>query len=351
MKGFSRRNQSIFALSFKNYFTKKPLNVTITGACGNLGYAAAFRIAAGDMLGPDQPVNLNLVDIHEVESKLKGVKLEIDDCSFPLVNKINICTELSIGFKDCDYALLIGIKNTISSGERRDGLRLNAPILMDDGKAINDNANPNCKVLVLGNPVNTNCLLAMAYAPRLKRENFHSMSRLDHNRAVRQVAELFKVNPLEVEQVAVWGNHDETMFADLQFAKVKGESIFTKVNQDFLKTEFPSIVANRWKEVLRLRGLTSCASASNAGIDHVRDWHFGTEGKWVSSGIYSEGTHYDIPKGIIFSVPTTMKNGHTSIVSGLKLCDLTKEKIKITAKSLIEEREMIDKYLPGDFKI
>lgn len=219
------------------------------------------------------------------------------------------------------------------------------------GKSLNDNANPNCKVLVLGNPVNTNCLLAIAHAPRLKRENFHAMSRLDHNRAVRQVAQLFNVNPMEVEQVAVWGNHDVTMFADLQFAKVKGEPIFNKVNQEFLKTEFQGIVANRWKEVLHYRGLTSCASASNAGIDHVRDWHFGSEGKWVSMGIYTDGTYYDIPRGLICSVPCTTENVEVKIVKNLKLCELTQEKMKITTKSLVEEREMIDKYLPGNYRI
>ena len=350
MFGIKSYSNAIKTISAKKYFSfsysKPPINVSITGACGNIGYAIAFRVAGGDMFGNDQPVNLKLIEIPECENKLKGIKLELDDCSFPLLNSVTPTTSLSEGFKDCDYAILIGIKATVKSGERVDGLTQNASILVDDGKALNDNANKDCKVLVLANPANTNCLLAMSAAPRLKKENFHAITRLDHNRALKRLSQQFNCHTNDISNLCIWGNHDATMFADLTYATVNGELIKDKVTDLFVKNEFPFFVANRWKEILYYRGLTSCASAANAAIDHAHDWYSGTKGKWISKGVYQTGKYYNIPEGIIFSMPCIVdENGVVKVVDNLELNDYQREKLRITAESLLYERRVVEKYL------
>lgn len=331
---------------FSSIYSKKPINVSITGACGNIGYSLAFRIAGGDLFGPDQPVNLNLIDISQCENKLFGVKLELDDCAFPLLNHVTTTTSLTKGFKDCEYAFLIGVKSTVSAGERVDGLTLNAPILIDDGKALNDNANPDCKVIVVANPANTNCLIAMTAAPRLKKENFFAVTRLDHNRSIRKLSFDQKCHLSEIDRVIVWGNHDSTMFADLTFATINNQPIYDKLEEGYVHNEFPFFIANRWKEILFFRGLTSCASAGNAALDHAKDLYFGTNGRWISQGVYQTGKYYGIPEGIIFSLPCIINHkGETEIITDLKLNDFQKEKIKITTESLLFERKSVEKYL------
>lgn len=335
-----------FFKEFSVSYTKKPLNISITGGAGNIGYAIAFRVASGGTFGYDQPVNISLIDIKECEFKLKGIKCELDDCSFPLLNEIKTTTSLSEGFKDCDYAFLIGIKSTISTGERVDGLALNAPILVDDGTALNENASADCKVIVVANPANTNCLIAMSNAPRLKKENFHALSRLDHNRALKKLSQHFKCHPSDIDNICVWGNHDSTMFADLTYTTYNGTKVTDLLSEQYVKYEFPYYVANRWKEIIYLRGLTSCASAASAALDHAHDIYFGSNNKWISKGVYQTGKYYDIPKGIIFSMPCIIDDkSNIKIVSDLKLNDFQKEKLRITTESLLYERRAIEKYL------
>lgn len=323
----------------------KPLNVAITGASGNIGYAISFKIASGFMLGNDQPVNLNLIDIPQVQKKLEGIKYEIEDCAFPLVNEINYTDNLSQGFKDCDIAIIIGIKNTVKGGERVDGLKENASVMVDNGKALNDNANSSCRVLTIANPCNTNTLIMSANAPRLSKYNFHAISRLDHNRAIRQVAIKLNCHIKDLDRIVVWGNHDATMYTDLSYATLHGESIIHRLPKDFVEDQLPNKVAIRWKEILNCRGVTSCASAANATIDHIRDWFLGTNGKWVSKGVYSNGKAYAIPEGIYCSMPVVCESGLADIVDGLELCEKTREKLDITCKSLLYERSIIEKYL------
>ena len=329
----------------KKFGNKKPMNVSITGATGNIGYAIAFRIAHGDMLGQDQPVNLKLVDIPEAENKMIGMKYELEDCSFPALNEITTHTSLSSGFKDADVAMLIGIKQTVSGGERADGLLNNAEIMRNNGKAINENADRDVKVLIVGNPVNTNCLIAMKAAPNLKPQNFHSMSRLDHNRTVHKLADIFKVHYSLIEKVFIWGNHDATMYPELEYGYVNSQKITEVLDRDFIRNEFVDIISTRWKEIIQYRCLTSCASAANSAIDHVRDWHLGTK-EWVSKGIYSDGSLYGVPKDIMFSFPVTVNSASKVMpVKDLVLNDYTKEKIRITTESLLEERRIVEKYL------
>ncbi len=339
-------SKSLTKKFFSFSYSKKPLNISITGGAGNIGYAIAFRIASGETFGHEQPVNISLVDIPDCEFKLKGIKCELDDCSFPLVNEIKTTTSLSEGFKDCDYAFLIGIKSTISTGERVDGLAVNAPILVDDGTALNENASADCKVIVVANPVNTNCLIAMSNAPRLKKENFHALSRLDHNRAVKRLAQQLQCHVSEINKVCIWGNHDSSMFADLTYSTYNENKVTDLLPEQFVKYELPFYVANRWKEILYLRGLTSCASAANAAIDHAHDLFVGTGNRWVSKAIYQEGKYYNIPKGIVFSMPCTIDtNSKVNVVSDLILNDFQKEKLKVTTDGLLFERRAIEKYL------
>lgn len=326
-------------------FQKKPVTVSITGASGNIGYAIAFRIAAGDMLGADQPINLKLIDIPASENRMIGVKLELEDCSFPVLNSVTTHTSVSTGFKDADFAMIIGIANTVKGGERVDGLKANAKIMVENGKAINENASRNIKVLTVGNPVNTNCLIMAHNAPNIPKENFNAMSRLDHNRAIHKLADMFKVHVSKVEQVFIWGNHDATMYPELEYGTIDGKRIKELVSEEFLHKEFVDFVSQRWKEIIAYRCLTSCASAANSAIDHVRDWNSGTN-RWISMGVYTDGTQYGIPKDLYFSLPcTTSKGGQINVNDNLKLNEFTKEKLRLTIESLVNEKKMVESFL------
>lgn len=327
-----------------NITMKKPVTVSVTGASGNIGYAIAFRIAAGDMLGPDQPIDLKLIDIPLSADKLKGIQLELEDCSFPTLNSITCHTNLASGFHEADIALIIGIANTVKGGERVDGLKNNAEIMIQNARALSENAHKHCKTLVVGNPVNTNCLIMAHNAPNLKFENFNALSRLDHNRAVHKLADHFKVHVSKINKVFVWGNHDATMYPELEYGTVNNERIKDKLTEKFMYEEFPQFLAQRWKEIITYRCLTSCASAANSAIDHMRNWCNGTS-KWVSKAVYSDGSYYNAAEGVYFSFPVVVENGEVRVIRDLELNERTKEKIKITSESLLSERKVIEEFL------
>jgi len=323
---------------------KDPVTVSVTGGTGNIAYSLAFRIASGELLGKDQPVILNLIDIPEMESRLVGVKMELEDCAFPLLAKTNTTSKLSEGFKDVDIAFLVGSKPRTKGMERGDLLKQNGKIFVEQGKALSDHAKRSVKVLVVGNPANTNCLIAMKNAPSLKPENFTAMTRLDHNRAEAQLA--IKTNtPVQgLNKVAIWGNHSSTMYADLANATVNGKKAIDIVGKEWYEKTFIPLVAKRGADIIAARGASSAASAANAAIDHVRDWVAGSE-DWVSMAIPTDGKLYDIPKDIIFSFPCTTDQGQYKVVTGLKFDEFGKQKIKITTDELISERAEVEHLL------
>lgn len=334
----------IFNQSYKNFTSKTPKVVSITGSSGNIGYAMAFRVASGEMLGKDQPVILNLVDIPEMEPKLLGVKMELEDCAFPLLHKINTTSNLSQGFKDADCVMLVGSRPRTKGMERSDLLKLNGKIFVDTGKAINDNVKRTCKILVVGNPANTNCLIAMKNAPSLSPFNFNAMTRLDHNRALALLAS--KTNsPLgSIENLVIWGNHSSTMYADIDFTKVGGKDALSLVGKEWYEKTFIPQVAQRGAAIIAARGASSAASAANAAIDHMRDWVLGSK-KWVSMAIPSNGSLYGVPKDLIYSFPCTVENGNVKVVEGLKISDFSRNKMDLTAKELLEERKEVENML------
>ncbi len=325
---------------------KQPVRVAVTGAAGQIGYALLFRIASGAMLGNDQPVILQLLDITPAMDALEGVKMELDDCAFPLLQDV-ICTDdPNVGFKDADYALLVGARPRGPGMERKDLLEANAAIFSTQGKALNDNASKDVKVLVVGNPANTNALIAQRNAPDLDPRNFTAMTRLDQNRALTQVAQKTGVAVTEVSQMTIWGNHSATQYPDLYNAKVSGESAMDKVDQDWFENDFIPTVQQRGAAIIKARGASSAASAANAAIDHMRDWALGSkDGDHVSMGVYSDGS-YGVEEGLIYSFPCVCKNGDWSIVQGQDLNDFSKEKLKATEKELQEERDAVKHLLP-----
>jgi malate dehydrogenase len=320
------------------------MTVAITGGCGNISYSLAFRVANGDLLGRDQPVIINLVDIPEMENKLKGVKMELDDCAFPLLVKTNTTSKLADGFKDIDVALMVGSKPRTQGMERGDLLKQNGKIFVEQGKALGDHAKRSVKVLVVGNPANTNCLIAMKNAHGLKPENFNAMTRLDHNRALSQLALKAGVPIQALSKVAIWGNHSSTMYADLNNTTINGKKALDVVNRDWYEKEFIPSVAQRGAEIIKARGASSAASAANAAIDHVRDWVLG-HNDWVSMSIPTDGKLYDIPKDLIFSFPCTTSNGNYKVVDGLKLDQFSLDRIKKTTDELISERNEVEHLL------
>lgn len=325
-------------------FSKKPLTVSLTGSSGNIGYAMAFRIASGELLGKDQPVILNLIDIPDMESKLKGVKMELEDCAFPLLHKINTTSNLSTGFKDTDFALLVGSRPRSKGMERGDLLKINGKIFVETGKALNDNAKRTCKTLVVGNPANTNCLIAMKHAKNIPSENFHAMTRLDHNRALASLALKSGVHIDDINQLIIWGNHSSTMYADLHHTTIKGKNALDLVPKEWYENTFIKEVAQRGAAVIEARGASSAASAGNAAIDHVHDWFLGSK-KWISMSIPTDGHTYDIPKDIIFSFPCLVENGKVNVIKNLKLNEFSLKKIKATADELLSERHEIENLL------
>jgi malate dehydrogenase len=319
---------------------KKPVRVAVTGAAGQIGYALLFRIASGEMLGKDQPVILQLLEIpdEKAQKALKGVMMELEDCAFPLLAGMEAHSDPMTAFKDTDYALLVGARPRGPGMERKDLLAANAAIFTVQGKALNAVASRNVKVLVVGNPANTNAYIAMKSAPDLPAKNFTAMLRLDHNRALSQLAAKTGKPVASIKKMAVWGNHSPTMYADYRFATIDGHSVKAMINdQAWNKDTFLPTVGKRGAAIIEARGLSSAASAANAAIDHMRDWALGTQGEWVTMGIPSDGS-YGIPKEVMFGYPVTCANGEYSIVQGLEIDDFSKERVAITLKELEEER-------------
>jgi malate dehydrogenase len=320
--------------------SKKPVRVAVTGAAGQIGYALLFRIASGEMLGKDQPVILQLLEIPDEKAQkgLKGVMMELEDCAFPLLAGMEAHSDPMTAFKDTDYALLVGARPRGPGMERADLLAANAQIFTAQGKALDKVASRNVKVLVVGNPANTNAYIAMKSAPSLPRENFTAMLRLDHNRAASQIAAKTGVKVGDIEKLAVWGNHSPTMYADYRFATAGGKSIKDMINDQVWNADvFLPTVGKRGAAIFVARGLSSAASAANAAIDHMRDWALGTHGKWVTMGIPSNGD-YGIPKDVMFGFPVTTANGKYEVVKGLEIDAFSQERINKTLKELQDEQ-------------
>ena len=320
---------------------KPPVRVAVTGAAGQIGYALLFRIAAGEMLGKDQPVVLQMLEIpdEKVQKALKGVMMELDDCAFPLLAGMTAHGDPMTAFKDADYALLVGSRPRTQGMERKDLLAVNGQIFTAQGKALNAVASRNVKVLVVGNPANTNAWIAMKSAPDLPKKNFTAMLRLDHNRAASQLAAKTGKPVAKIEKLAVWGNHSPTMYADYRFATIDGQSVKSMIGDDaWNKDTFLPTVGKRGAAILEARGLSSAASAANAAIDHVRDWALGSNGKWVTMGVPSDG-QYGIPKDTMFGFPVTTANGEYQVVDGLPIDEFSRERINLTLKELQEEQD------------
>lgn len=320
---------------------KAPVRVTVTGAAGQIGYALLFRIASGAMLGDDQPVILQLLDITPAMEALEGVRMELDDCAFPLLAGVVCTDDPTVGFKDTDYALLVGARPRGPGMERKDLLEANAAIFSVQGKALNDHASRNVKVLVVGNPANTNALIAQRNAPDLDPRNFTAMTRLDHNRAMTQIAQKTGTSVNDVTQMTIWGNHSATQYPDLFNAQVKGQAAIELIDQDWYENDFIPTVQQRGAAIIKARGASSAASAANAAIDHMRSWALGTEGDdWVSMGVYSDGS-YGIAEGLVYSFPCRCANGDWTIVQGVEVGEFSRSKMDATAQELTEERDAV----------
>jgi len=319
-----------------------PVNVTVTGAAGQIGYALLFRIAAGEMLGPDTPVRLRLLEIPDAVKAAEGTAMELDDCAFPLLDGIDIHDDPKAAFDGANVGLLVGARPRGPGMERSDLLEANGGIFKPQGEAINAGAAEDIKVLVVGNPANTNALIAMSNAPDVPNERFTAMVRLDHNRAMAQLAAKTGIAVSDITNMTIWGNHSTTQYPDLVNAKVKGSSAWDAVGDEaWIADEFIPTVAKRGAAIIDARGASSAASAANAAIDHVHDWVLGTpDGDWVSMGIPADGS-YDVAEGIISGYPCTCANGQYSIVEGLEITDFSRERIDATAAELREERDAV----------
>lgn len=324
---------------------KAPVRVAITGAAGQISYSLLFRIAAGEMLGTDQPVILQLLEITPALEALKGTVMEIEDCAFPLVAGIVQTDDPEVAFKDADYCLLVGARPRGPGMERKDLLEANAQIFSVQGAAINKVASRDVKVLVVGNPANTNALIAYRNAPDLSPGQFTAMTRLDHNRAISQLAARTGKHSTDVEGVIIWGNHSATQYPDIHHCKVAGTAATDLVEQSWVVDDFIPTVQQRGAAIIKSRGASSAASAANAAIEHMRDWALGTDGKIVSMGIHSDGS-YGIDEGLIYSFPVTCANGQYSIVQGLDINDFSRELMTRTATELKEERDAVADLLP-----
>ena len=322
---------------------KTPVRVAVTGAAGQIGYALLFRIASGEMLGKDQPVILQLLElpIDKAQAALKGVMMELEDCAFPLLAGMVGTDDPEVAFKDVDVALLVGARPRGPGMERKDLLLENAKIFTAQGAALNKVASRNVKVLVVGNPANTKAYIAMKSAPDLPAKNFTAMLRLDHNRALSQLANKAGVAVGQIEKLVVWGNHSPTMYPDYRFATVNGQSLKDRINDaEWNANVFIPTVGKRGAAIIEARGLSSAASAANAAIDHVRDWLLGSNGKWVTMGIPSDGS-YGIPEGVMYGFPVTTQNGEYSIVRDLPIDDFSRERMNRTLAELEEERSAV----------
>jgi malate dehydrogenase len=322
--------------------SKLPIRVAVTGAAGQIGYSLLFRIASGEMLGKDQPVILQMLEIpdEKAQKALKGVMMELDDCAFPLLHGMVPASDPMVAFKDVAVALLVGARPRGPGMERKDLLEANGRIFGPQGKALDRVASRNVKVLVVGNPANTNCLIAMKNAPSLKPMQFTAMMRLDHNRAISQVSQKIKAEVSKIRKMTVWGNHSATQYPDVFQAEAEGKKVWPMINdQAWLEQAFIPTVQKRGAAIIDARGLSSAASAANAAIDHVRDWLSGSrEGDWITMGVPSDGS-YGIPEGVIFGYPVTCRGGEYQIVKGIELSDFSRKRVDATLKELHEERD------------
>jgi malate dehydrogenase len=324
---------------------KQPLNVAITGAAGQIGYALAFRVASGAMLGADQPINLHLLEITPALPTLQGVVMELNDCAFPTLNKVVATDDARVAFKDCHAALLVGARPRGPGMERKDLLLANAQIFSAQGKALNDVAARDVRVLVVGNPANTNALIAMRNAPSLKPQSFTAMTRLDHNRALSQLAEKTGNHVNDIQKMIIWGNHSATQYPDINHCFVKGQPARSLVDAEWIEKTFIPTVQQRGAAIIKARGASSAASAGSAAIDHIRDWFRGsTQGDWVSMGIPSDGS-YGIPEGVIYSYPVVCRGGHYEIVQGLAIDEGSRKRMDATHQELLEERDGVKELL------
>ena len=325
---------------------KQPVRVAVTGAAGQISYSLLFSIASGRMLGADQPVILQLLEIPPAMEALHGVVMELDDCAFPLVQEVIATDNPDVAFKDAECVLLVGSRPRGPGMERKDLLEANAAIFSVQGKSRNDNAAKNVRVLVVGNPANTNCLIAQRNAPDIDPRQFTAMTRLDHNRAMSQLAQKTGKHVNDVKGLAIWGNHSATQYPDIAHATVAGEAASGLVDQAWVEGEFITTVQQRGAAIIKARGLSSAASAANAAVEHMRDWVAGTNGEVVSMGIYSDGS-YGITERLIYSFPCVCENGDWKIVQDLEISDFSREKMSSTEKELIEERDAVQDLLPS----
>jgi malate dehydrogenase len=327
--------------------SKAPVRVAVTGAAGQIGYSLLFRIASGEMLGKDQPVYLQLLEIpdEKAQKALKGVMMELDDCAFPLLAGMESHSDPAAAFKDTEIALLVGARPRGPGMERKDLLTANAQIFTAQGKALDKAASRNVKVLVVGNPANTNSYIAMKSAPSLPKGNFTAMMRLDHNRALSQLAAKTGKPVASIEKMVVWGNHSPTMYPDIRFATIGGQPAQPMVDQAWYRDTYMPTVGKRGAAIIEARGLSSAASAANAAIDHIRDWVLGTNGRWVTMGVPSDGS-YGVPEEIIYGVPCTCAGGKYEVVKGLAIDEFSRGKMDNTLKEILEERDGV-KHLLG----
>jgi malate dehydrogenase len=327
---------------------KRPMRVAVTGAAGQIGYSLLFRIASGEMLGKDQPVILQLLEIpdEKAQKALKGVIMELDDCAFPLLERVVPTADPKVAFKDVDVALLVGARPRGPGMERKDLLEANGKIFGPQGQALSEGASRDVKVLVVGNPANTNCLIAMKNAPQLKPSNFTAMMRLDHNRSLSQIAQKLGKPVSAVSKMIVWGNHSATQYPDIFQAEVEGKKVWPMINDmNWLEKEFIPTIQQRGAAIIQARGLSSAASAASAAMDHVRNWISGTPaGDWVSMGVPADGS-YGIPEGVIYGYPATCRDGRYQIVQGLEISEFSKARMQASLKELQEERDAIKQLL------
>ncbi len=321
---------------------KEPVRVAVTGAAGQIGYALLFRIASGEMLGKDQPVILQLLEITPALDALQGVVMELKDCAFPLLQDVVTTDDANVAFKDVSYALLVGARPRGPGMERKDLLEANGAIFGPQGKALNDHAKRDVKVLVVGNPANTNALIAQQNAPDLDPKCFTAMVRLDHNRAMSQLAEKTGTHSTDIKKMIIWGNHSSTQYPDIHHATVGGDDAMSKVDQDWYENTFIPEVQQRGAAIIKARGASSAASAASAAIDHMRSWALGTdEGDWVSMGIPADGS-YGIEPGVIYGYPVTCKDGKYEIVQGLEINEFSRARMDATDAELREERQGVE---------
>jgi malate dehydrogenase len=340
------QTNQIYYPILRRYIVTSPVRVTVTGAAGQISYSLLFRIASGEMLGPNQPVILQMLEITPALEALKGVAMELEDCAFPLLAGMVCTDDAAVAFKDSDYALLVGARPRGPGMERKDLLEANAAIFSAQGKALNDNASKDIKVLVVGNPANTNSLIAQRNAPDINPRQFTAMTRLDHNRAMSQIANKTGTTINDVTHMTIWGNHSATQYPDLHEAKINGQPAIDMVDQAWYEADFIPTVQQRGAAIIAARGASSAASAANAAIAHMRSWALGTaEGDWVSMGVFSDGS-YGIAEGLIYSFPCVCKDGDWEIVQGLEINDFSRAKMSATEQELTEERDAVQHLLP-----